>query len=216
VDHRYRRNPRAREEAISVDPRAQTEAGARRISVRWYPIHGYQQDQSSAVPVPSRLSPWIPRPSEQRGARTAPIRTTASYLTQEVISTCCISRGGLIIHWAALGCKPWLDGPFSKTEACRRSLPPPFAPRRLANPGPRSWPDRVLSPIIQSILTARRAARPLGTTCGSRSGPVSRAPGRRRRCPLELRHTSRSRPEPHLRWRHAGSGSIQGRRRSSV
>ena len=26
---------------------------------RWYPIHGYQQDQSSAVPVPSRLSSWI-------------------------------------------------------------------------------------------------------------------------------------------------------------
>src|SRR5262249_36916028 len=40
--------PRGRE-AAARNPRAETEAGARRTQVRWYPIHGYQREQPSCL-----------------------------------------------------------------------------------------------------------------------------------------------------------------------
>jgi hypothetical protein len=41
-------HPRSREEAATA-PRAETEAGTRRTRVKWYPTHGYQQDQPSSL-----------------------------------------------------------------------------------------------------------------------------------------------------------------------
>ena len=40
--------PRPREEAVRT-PRPEREAGTRRRPVRWYPTHGYQQDQPSCL-----------------------------------------------------------------------------------------------------------------------------------------------------------------------
>jgi hypothetical protein len=51
------RTPRPRSAAATADPRASTEAGARRTQARWDPPHGYQHDHPSQWPAPPLAVP---------------------------------------------------------------------------------------------------------------------------------------------------------------